>query len=302
MNLHTALHQAFKTTFQITQAIAPGIAQRWAARLFIRPMRFERPARETALIQNAVSERRPFRSYYQRASDAPYYVCYQWGNASAPAVLLIHGWAGRGSQMATLAAPLVTAGYQVITFDAPAHGDSWGRCTNLLEVSNIIHALSEEFGGFAAMIGHSFGGMAAGFALAEGAQTSKLVTIGSPAEMMAVFDGFRRQLNASNHSIDGVKQYIERVAQRPVEHFSLTHTLAGRNIGGLIVHDKEDNEVPCEQAARLHHVWPDSELHYTSGLGHRRILRDDATIARVVDFVRGDSVQRMAPVAMRQPA
>lgn len=295
MNFQALLMGAFQRTFHLTEAIAPPLAQWWAVRLFFRPMKFNRPPREARLITDAVVERQLLTSIYPRAAGEQYYVTYSWG--TGPTVLLVHGWAGRGSQMATLAHPLVAAGYRVLTFDAPAHGDSPGQQTNLLEVSDIIRALSEREEGFAAIIGHSFGGMAAGFALAEGAMSTKLVTIGSPVTMENVLNGFGSQLNATAKTVDGVRQKIEQLAQRPVDRFSLSQTLAGSSVQGLIVHDRDDREVGFDQAELLHAVWPESLLHLTDGLGHRRILRDQATIARIVAFVnRGDISETLPQV------
>lgn len=44
----------------------------------------------------------------------------RWGEG--PAVLLLHGWAGRPTQFAHLIEQLVGAGYSVYALDAPAHG------------------------------------------------------------------------------------------------------------------------------------------------------------------------------------
>src|SRR5215468_3962485 len=49
---------------------------------------------------------------------------WQAGPAAAPAVLLVHGWGGRGTQMGTFVAPLLAAGYRVMWFDQPGHGES----------------------------------------------------------------------------------------------------------------------------------------------------------------------------------
>lgn len=294
MNLQNTLQSAFKTTFRITEMVAPPLAGRWAAKLFFEPMKFRRPPREARLIADATVEQTPFDSFYPRPATESYYVRYSWGDG--PTVLLVHGWAGRGSQMATMVTPLVNAGYRVVTFDAPAHGDSPGRRTNLMEVSNIIGALSAESGGFAAVIGHSFGGMAAGYALSDGAQSAKLVTIGSPVTMENVLNGFGSQLDASKRTVNGVKQQIEKLAERPVDNFSMSHTLADSAIAGLIVHDRQDRDVSYEQALLLNEVWPNSTLHLTDGLGHRRILRDEATIVRIVDFVREGVVMPKQPV------
>ena len=45
-----------------------------------------------------------------------------WG--AGPVVYLVHGWGGRGSQLASFVEPLLAGGFRVVMFDAPAHGDS----------------------------------------------------------------------------------------------------------------------------------------------------------------------------------
>jgi hypothetical protein len=127
--------------------------------------------------------------------------------------------------------------------------------------------------------------MAAGHALYEGATAEKLITIGSPVTMTSVLEGFGSQLNASPRTVDGVKQAIERLAKRDIDTFSLSHTLAGSPVTGLIVHDEDDRDVAGSQAQLLQQAWPRSRLYITKGLGHRRILRDEATIARIVAFI-----------------
>ena len=54
----------------------------------------------------------------------------------------------------------------------------------------------------------------------------------------------------------------------------------------LIGHHRDDREVPFIHGERLAATWQNATLRATSGLGHRRILRDDAVIANVVEFVR----------------
>ena len=39
-----------------------------------------------------------------------------------PGVLFLHGWGGSPFDFKDMIAALVSAGYEVITFDAPAHG------------------------------------------------------------------------------------------------------------------------------------------------------------------------------------
>ena len=49
-------------------------------------------------------------------------VAWSWGEG--PTVLLVHGWEGRGSQMAAFAAPLAEAGFRAVAFDAPGAASS----------------------------------------------------------------------------------------------------------------------------------------------------------------------------------
>ncbi len=50
----------------------------------------------------------------------------------------------------------------------------------------------------------------------------------------------------------------------------------------LIIHDTEDKEVHHRDGTLLAAAWPHAEFMSTTGLGHRRILRDEAVISRSV--------------------
>ena len=51
-----------------------------------------------------------------------------------PKVLLLHGWSGRGSQLFAFADKLRKSNAEVVTFDMPAHGQSLGNKTNIVEL------------------------------------------------------------------------------------------------------------------------------------------------------------------------
>src|SRR5213082_3427517 len=105
---------AIRLFFAVVGRVLPSLAGRLAASLFARPRRHRRPDRERALIARGAPLPLP-----QGLSAT------QWG--AGPAVLLVHGWEGRGAQLGALVDPLVEAGYRVIALDGPAHGDSAGR-------------------------------------------------------------------------------------------------------------------------------------------------------------------------------
>src|SRR3712207_7030695 len=53
----------------------------------------------------------------------------------------------------------------------------------------------------------------------------------------------------------------------------------------LVVHDRDDAYTPVADGAAIAAAWPDARLRVTSGLGHRRILRDPEVVAEAVEFV-----------------
>jgi hypothetical protein len=80
--------------------------------------------------------------------------------------------------------------------------------------------------------------------------------------------------------------------QRIAEHTGLTLDMlrldrltAERDEHLLVIHDRADREVGFHHGERLASLWPNARLLGTDGLGHRRILRDEATIAAAVSLL-----------------
>ena len=81
---------------------------------------------------------------------------------------------------------------------------------------------------------------------------------------------------------------VERRIGAPLHHFEVPEL--GRAVAmppTLIVHDRDDPSIPVTDGAAIAAAWPASRLRVTSGLGHRRLLRDPDVVAEVVDFVSG---------------
>src|SRR5205085_10246750 len=116
---------AVRTGLRLAHRLPGGVGPAWAARLFTSPRRHPRPAREAAVLATAravtldVVTRATGRDRAQRLA------AWRWG--TGPTILLVHGWEGRGAQLGALVEPLVDAGFSVLTFDGPAHGDSSGK-------------------------------------------------------------------------------------------------------------------------------------------------------------------------------
>jgi pimeloyl-ACP methyl ester carboxylesterase len=206
-----------------------------------------------------------------------------WGRG--PAVYLLHGWGGRSSQWTSFVEPLARAGFTAVAFDAPGHGGSVAPRTSIPHFAAALAAVVESVGPAHAILGHSLGGDAASFAFGRGLDAGKVVFIGSPANPPEFFYGFLRQIGLPEHLHPAILAKFER------EYGFVTSELAVRPprhappMPSLVVHDKDDREVTYGNADRIARVWPNATVLSTTGLGHRRILRDASVIERVVAFV-----------------
>jgi alpha-beta hydrolase superfamily lysophospholipase len=72
-----------------------------------------------------------------------------WSYGKGPTILLVHGWNGHAAQLRAFVSPLVDAGYRVVAFDQPAHGQSSGARTHgmLRDPQLVDHIVAFATGG-----------------------------------------------------------------------------------------------------------------------------------------------------------
>ncbi|HEY9147257.1 MAG TPA: alpha/beta hydrolase [Thiobacillus sp.] len=259
----------------------PTLAGRWAYRLWFATRRFPEPPRETHWREQALTDR--------FSAQGTALARYTWGVAEAPAILLIHGWNGRGTQLGAFVEPLLRAGFRVVAFDAPGHGRSPGRSTNIFEYADAIHVLAQISAPVAGAIAHSFGVPATVRALQQGLTLPRLVAISAPAGAEFLLRRFAHLLDIPETVITAMRARIERNFGLDIfARLSTEAMLAESSLPGLIIHDRGDRDVPVTHAERLHRAWPGARQLITEGLGHRRILRDAAVLEAVIGFLRQD--------------
>src|SRR5687768_8641339 len=123
---------------------------------FFSPLRYEVKQADREVIEWGNNYRIPFVSGELAVTT--------WGS-NGPLVLLMHGWGGARAQMTGFVDPLLFAGYRVVAFDQPAHGESDGQTTNLLEIAPTMDLIAQQEGPFHAVIAHSFGTLITSYAL-----------------------------------------------------------------------------------------------------------------------------------------
>jgi pimeloyl-ACP methyl ester carboxylesterase len=131
-----------------------------------------------------------------------------WG--AGPAVILVHGWGGRASQMAPLAASLAEQGFQAIALDVTGHGTSKSRKTKWDYFIRDIAELSRSVGvEIYAYIGHSAGGLTTMAARSlKGITAGRFVCICSPSHPFPAIVGIKRRLDPPPAVINRYKKFI----------------------------------------------------------------------------------------------
>lgn len=236
---------------------------------------------------------------------------YEWGRGD-DTVLLVHGWRGRASQFATLVRELVYEGHHVVAFDAPGHGDSPGRRTDIRDWVAAIEQLQRAHGRFRAIIGHSFGALAALSAVRFGVVSSSVVTIAGAGTADAFVDEFETAMR-----LDAVtrrrfeRTFLQRIGEDAASvtrrYDAIAHPLPA-HVELLAVHDDGDRQMPAARSVRLveAHAWRARMLR-TTGLGHTRVLAADPVLAAIVALCAGglgavDALEAVDDVAATAPA
>ena len=248
---------------------------------FFSPSRYEVKASDREVIEWGNNYRVPYRGGELAVTT--------WGDVSRPAVLLMHGWGGARAQMTGFVDPLLFAGYRVVAYDQPAHGESDGKMTNILEIAPTLDLIREKEGDFDAIIAHSFGTLITSYALVKRnfPPPSRLVYFGAFNRLLDSLPRFQAQAGLSDELIEGLHAMIYENFSRDVLDSINNELLAPQiNVPTLMFHDRSDNVTPIEDSRAIAKSWKSAQLIETEGLGHRGPLQSEAIHERVVKFLR----------------
>ena len=259
---------------------APSVSASAALYLWSRPQRRARPAREESVREAG----EPIRIPFGMGSLAG----WRWG--AGPTVLLVHGWEGRGSQLGAFVEPLVEAGYSVVSFDAPAHGDSGGDRASLIRFADAIDAAVRRVGPVHGIVAHSMGAAASLLAVTGGLPIERIVLV-APADPSRAMERFADAVGITEPVQDRIQEdLIEQYGARLSTYSA--HALArGSATPALVIHDHDDRWVPISDGRAYTAGRPDFVLVETRGLGHHRILRDEGVVASTVRYLAGTDIE-----------
>ena len=258
--------------FAILGRLLPRQAAEIARRLLMTPRSY--PARDKELLAETQANRR----YFGEGLSA-----LHWGE-HGPIVLCVHGWEGRATQFAPYIEPLLDAGYQVVSLDAPAHGQSVGEEAHPLLFAKAVQDAAWEFGPIDMIIGHSMGAGAISIALSRGLQVRRAVLIAGPASLRAMLLRFSHFISLPERARHRFLALVEAHTGAPLDSVEISKLVPYFEMPALIVHDVEDVMMPFTEAQEVAANWPRAQLYKTSGLGHRRIIKHASVVNAVTEF------------------
>jgi pimeloyl-ACP methyl ester carboxylesterase len=294
-NVRTKLVRwGLRATARSLGAGAPEVAAAWGERLFLSPRRPRRSRTAEAVL--ARGQQRMVKLARQRVA------VWSWGEG--PRVLLVHGWSGYGGQLTAFVAPLVEAGFSVVTYDAPGHGVSSGRSSSLPELAEMVGEVAHATGGPYAVVAHSLGAAATAVAVRDGLAVERAVFLSPPAdprwgiqqfgEWLGLPEDVRRRMAARMEARFGIMlrelalpNFVPFLKRVPPLH---------------IFHDVGDREVPLSAGEAVARVWPGARLTRTEGLGHHRILYAPQVLEAAVGFITEGREARVSPEVLASVA
>jgi pimeloyl-ACP methyl ester carboxylesterase len=264
-----------QAALRLLTVAAPPVAVRAAAALFRTPPRHKTSDAERQLLAAGTPERLRVGS-----SDI---ATWTWGDG--PQMILVHGWGSRGARLGSFVEPLVSAGYSVVAFDSPAHGDSSGRLSSLPQFIEALLAVARSRGPIHGVVAHSMGGAAAALAMARGLEAERAVFLAPAANPGAYTRVFAQALGLPPRIRERMERRFEEQFGIRWEDFDVPTAVSSFSTPLLVFHDREDREVAWGDGERIARAWPGAELVTTHGLGHTRIVHDADIVRRAVDFL-----------------
>lgn len=276
------LIRLIRKVFPVMERLIPSIATRLFYQLFFTPFHYGLPEKEIEWMKKA--------STTTINIEGRNIVVYEWGNPKNPYLLFIHGWAGRGTQFRKFITPALSLGYRVIAFDGPAHGQSQGKQTNILQFREVVQELIKKFGNPIGTVGHSFGGTVAVYANLTGLPLNKIVTIGTPVIAEKLLGSFLNAIGATQKTGEAFQKKLLKDHGKNFKEFSLEWFLPRiqQPFSLMMFHDKNDREVPIAHAMEAKKLYPSANLVTTEGLGHNRILKDETTVQQALHFFKNE--------------
>ena len=230
------------------------------------------------------------KNFIDPAKDKIHTVCehqiqaYHW-KGTKETVLLIHGWESNTHRWHKLIEKLQKADYNIIAFDAPAHGYSSGDFLYVPLYADILEHMIQYYKP-QHLVGHSLGGMTVMYHqyYHPDSNIKKIVTIGSPAEFHEIMTNYQQMLGFSDRLRNLLDDYILKRFGFRIHELSTPSYAKSNTKKGLLFHDRLDKIAAYHSSERVHAAWKWSQLISTEGLWHS--MHQDEVNEQLITFLK----------------
>ena len=267
-----------RAMFRIAGLLAPEAVGSYVGRKMFRPRRLGGPAATPHATLGVQKIALPHRDTALNL--------HAWGSGSR-IVLLVHGWEGDIRDMSEFIMPLLRQNFRVLALELPAHGASGASETDVHDAAAAIGAAAENCGPLHSIVAHSLGGAAATVFLSEHSGAARLVLVAPGGDLGQDIRRLSSALALPERASAALSRYVSARYGRSLEECSTARAAKSVHIPALIFHDLADRITPFAEAQEISRSFLQGRLVPTSGLGHRRILKDADVISLTVEFLAG---------------
>lgn len=209
---------------------------------------------------------------------------YRWPSMGET-VLLIHGWESNAHRWKFLINKLQQSGYNIIAFDAPAHGYSSGKILNVPLYSDCLQRIIELYRPNH-LIGHSVGAMTTIYNqfVYSNLEIDKLVVLAPPSELSRIMKEYQNILKLSSKFMNALSIFFKEKFGYDFEEFSIAKFAKNIHHNGLIIHDEYDDIAPFSEAEKINANWSNGQLIATAHYGHSLVVEEVDQM--IIDYLK----------------
>jgi len=213
---------------------------------------------------------------------------YRWNHPSSKKVLILHGFESSVTQFDHFIEPLVSKGYEVLAFDAPAHGRSTGQMIDVFIYKNMIDRINRIYGPVTNFIAHSFGGLALSLYLEDHPHDNdfNVVLISPATETKTAIDNYFNLLKLPYRLRQEFENQMIKTGGKHPTWYSIGRAAKQIKAEVLFLQDEEDLLTPLKDVEPIiQQHYPNFHFVISKGFGHRWIYKDQQSVDAIMNFL-----------------
>jgi pimeloyl-ACP methyl ester carboxylesterase len=258
--LQKAIPKMYGFYFNLWSFINPSKTGEMALELFSKPRRGRLTAEHEAFLNTARKQKISFEDGLIQL--------YHW-KGDGPTVLLHHGWESNSYRWKYLFPELQKRNYNIIAFDAPAHGASDGSLFTAIKYAECMRMIYDLYPP-QIILAHSVGAMAACYRLSHQVPESlkKIVLLGGPNTLEVIMKNYQELLSFNNRVYKALNDEIFKRFGKQIKEFAVQDFVKSIPTLTLFIHSTQDQIVTHESSIQNHEHHPNSQLKITGTGGH----------------------------------